>query len=55
MKTTLAKLNPLMLLIAVAGITSLGLAGCNTTAGIGEDVEAAGSAIEKEAEKRKSY
>jgi len=40
------------------GITALllalglaaGAAGCNTTAGVGEDLEAAGSALEEEAE-----
>lgn len=31
-----------------AGVSAIG--GCNTTAGFGEDVEAAGQAIEREAE-----
>ncbi len=31
------------------------LAGCNTMSGVGEDIEAAGDAIEDSAEKNKSY
>jgi predicted small secreted protein len=33
----------------------LALAGCNTTAGMGEDLEAAGSAIDREATEAKGY
>lgn len=38
-------------------LTSLAawLAGCNTTAGLGEDLEAAGSGLERAAESNKSY
>jgi predicted small secreted protein len=31
------------------------LAGCNTTAGLGQDLEAAGEAIEDEAKEQKRY
>jgi len=41
------------LLIAV--VASFGLNACNTTAGIGKDVEAAGDAIHEEAEEHKDY
>jgi predicted small secreted protein len=36
-----------MLLLAVLAV--LGVAGCNTIAGIGKDIEAAGGAVEKSA------
>ena len=32
----------------------LGLAGCNTMAGLGEDIEAGGQKLEKSAERKKS-
>ena len=32
-----------------------GPAGCNTTAGLGKDIGAAGAAIEKEAKENKGY
>lgn len=48
-KTTAAML-PIGLILAV-----LALAGCNTTAGLGEDLEAAGSAIDREATETKGY
>jgi entericidin B len=41
--------------VALILLLSIGLAGCHTTAGIGQDLEAAGSAIEREAEEAKSY
>lgn len=48
--------------LAITALTSLALAGsaallgaCNTTAGLGEDMTAAGSAIEKSAEENKGY
>lgn len=31
------------------------ISGCNTVAGVGEDVEAAGDAIEDKAEEKKNY
>jgi len=37
------------------GSVAFGLSGCNTTAGMGEDIEAAGDAIEGEAEEHKGY
>jgi len=47
MKTTIM----LFALIAFA----LGLAGCNTIQGMGKDVSATGKAVEKAAEKTKTY
>lgn len=35
------------------GVTALLVAACNTTAGAGKDISAAGDAIEKSAEKNK--
>ena len=43
------------LLLGVALALPLLLAGCNTVSGLGEDVEAAGEASEKSAEKNKKY
>lgn len=39
--------------LLIAG--SVLVSACNTVAGIGEDVEAAGDAVENKAEKEKSY
>ncbi len=36
-------------------VLALSLGACNTIQGAGQDLEAAGSAIEKTAEKKKSY
>lgn len=36
-------------------LTALGLTGCNTTRGLGQDVEALGGAVEEEAEEEKTY
>ncbi|HET8807373.1 MAG TPA: entericidin A/B family lipoprotein [Methylophaga sp.] len=36
-------------------LMTLGLAACNTIEGVGEDMEAAGDAIEDEAEESKNY
>lgn len=44
-----------LLISAALALFSLGIAGCNTTAGFGEDVEAAGEAIEGKAEEKKGY
>ena len=41
-------------LIAVAGLVA-GAVGCNTIEGMGKDVKAAGGAVEKAAEKSKTY
>jgi predicted small secreted protein len=48
------KLENLIRSLGVAGALSLmlGLAACNTVEGFGEDVEAAGDAIEDEASER---
>ena len=47
-------LNKIAALIVMVGIGALA-AGCNTIAGAGADVKAAGSGIEKAAEKTKPY
>ncbi len=39
---------------AVAGMLALSIAGCNTMSGMGEDVQAAGSAMHNTAEDTKS-
>lgn len=44
-----------LLALITIGVTSIWLTGCNTTAGIGKDIEAAGDAIEEEAEENKRY
>lgn len=43
---------PLILTITV---TSLALAGCNTTAGLGRDVAAGANAVTESAQKNKDY
>jgi predicted small secreted protein len=45
-------LNRTVTLLALAGLT-LGLAACNTVEGVGKDVKATGSAIEKTADEAK--
>ena len=47
-------LNKIVGLIALTGIV-IGLAACNTVEGVGKDVKATGSAVEKAAEKSKPY
>ena len=42
------------LAVSLIGLT-LALAGCNTIEGVGKDVKATGQAIEKAAEKNKTY
>jgi predicted small secreted protein len=51
---TLSKLITVILPIALV-LAASGLAGCNTTAGFGEDIKAAGSSLERNAEKKQSY
>ena len=46
--------NKLILLLALCCL-GLAVTGCNTIAGAGKDVKAAGGAIEKTAEKTKPY
>ena len=41
--------------LAAMTIASLALAACNTVEGAGKDIKAGGQAIEKAAEKNKSY
>jgi predicted small secreted protein len=47
-------LKKLVALLAVGGMIAV-LAGCNTVAGAGADVKAAGAGVEKAAEKSKPY
>ncbi len=47
-------LKKLVTLLALAGF-AVGLAACNTVAGAGADVKAAGGAVEKAADKAKTY
>ena len=44
-----------LLAFAAMAVASLALVGCNTIEGMGKDVKAGGQAIEKAAEKNKSY
>ena len=48
------RITVLLALLIVAGTSSL-VAACNTTAGAGKDMSAAGKAIEKSAEENKGY
>ena len=48
-------LKKLAALLAITGLAVAALTGCNTIEGAGKDVKAAGGAIEKAAEKTKSY
>jgi predicted small secreted protein len=52
MKIQRFALFPLILAVTV---TSLVLAGCNTTAGLGRDVAAGGNAVTESAQKNKGY
>ena len=47
-------LERLAAILALAGL-AVALAGCNTIEGAGKDIKAAGGAIEKSAEKTKTY
>jgi predicted small secreted protein len=47
-------LRKIVALIALAGF-AFAVAGCNTMEGVGKDVKASGNAIEKAAEKNKTY
>lgn len=56
MKTPRLAALPLILpLILAVTLTSLALAGCNTTAGLGRDVAAGGNAVADSARKNKDY
>lgn len=48
------RLTVLLTLLVFAGSASL-VTACNTTAGAGKDISAAGTAIEKSAEKNTTY
>lgn len=43
-------MNPALRAFMLTLLMAMGLAGCNTMAGMGEDVEEAGESIEEEAE-----
>jgi entericidin A len=45
-------LRKMVALVALAGLT-IGLAACNTVEGVGKDVKATGSAVEKAADQAK--
>ena len=47
-------LSPLLAAVMLAGIYGT-LAGCNTVEGAGKDVKATGQAVEKTADKAKTY
>jgi predicted small secreted protein len=47
-------LNKLAVLLVLAGLVVV-VTGCNTMEGAGKDVKAAGGAVEKAAEKNKTY
>lgn len=49
MTDILLRFRPLIL-ATMLGVTGVSLAACNTMEGVGEDVEAAGSSLEEEAE-----
>jgi predicted small secreted protein len=48
-------LKKLTALIALIGFVAVPLSGCNTVEGAGKDVKAAGGAVEKAADKAKTY
>ncbi len=39
----------------VVSVLAIGVAGCNTVEGLGKDMKATGGAVEKAAEKTKTY
>ena len=47
-------MRKLIALLAAAGL-AVAVTGCNTVEGMGKDVKAAGGAVEKAAEKSKTY
>ncbi len=51
------KLNVIVRSIVITSALALAIlvAGCNTMRGVGQDVEAAGDAIEKKANQKKTY
>lgn len=55
MKLLLTKLSAATLVLVFISTSLFALTGCNTTAGVGKDMEAAGEAIHEEAEEQKKY
>ena len=55
MKSCFRHLRITLLVLLALGAGPLALSGCNTTAGIGKDLEAAGDTIEEKAEGNKGY
>ena len=52
----MAKYRKLLIVSLLAlGVTVIGPVGCNTTAGFGQDLEAAGDAIQNKADTEKGY
>ena len=49
------KIMRLLTLLLSVLVLQISLVGCNTMQGAGEDVKAAGSAVEKKAKEEKSY
>jgi len=49
------KLKPKVAWLLALVAFSLGVAGCNTVEGLGKDVKATGTAVEKAAAKTKTY
>ncbi|MCS6763789.1 MAG: entericidin A/B family lipoprotein [Candidatus Protistobacter heckmanni] len=44
-------MKKIIMTLSIAALAGLALAGCNTMAGIGKDLQGAGKAVEKSAEK----
>ncbi|MFZ0791852.1 MAG: entericidin [Chromatiaceae bacterium] len=52
----MSRLQRIAVSLSILSIVVLfGPVGCNTTAGLGKDIGAAGAALEKEAKENKSY
>lgn len=49
------KLSALIALLLLVSASVFSLSACNTISGMGEDMEAAGDAIDDEAEEKKTY
>jgi predicted small secreted protein len=49
------RIKTLLCLLATTLFLQLSLTACNTVKGAGQDMQAAGGAIEKKAEQKKSY
>jgi len=54
-RPTLPQLAALAAISVLWLAATLALSGCNTVAGVGEDIETAGGSLEESAEENKSY